>query len=135
MHGVPIHQRPRCGRWLNPDPMNKLIAISLATVLSLSEANAASALAQKSPSKAASELNSQSKRSLGVTIRALAFLFDGGTILLKSSLMEDGSLEQLKSLEKAGYVKTHLVTNADGEFVQIEVTAKGASVLLELRRQ
>lgn len=82
------------------------------------------------PANAAKSLNAQSKASLGVSIRALSYLFAAkpGTLLLKDSLVQDGSWPYLQELERAGYVRSSLMAAAEGEFVQISLTAKGRQV-------
>jgi hypothetical protein len=106
--------------------MRNLIAL-LVFLLVLLCASCTSEALDAPLAQAAKSLNAQSKTSLGVGIRALPFLFDSepGTFLLKDALVRDGSWSYLQDLERAGYVKANLVTSVEGQFVQIELTAKG----------
>ena len=81
--------------------------------------------------QAASKLNSQSKSSLGVSVRALSLLFQAtpGTFLLKDELVRDGSWSYLQELERAGLAKSRVVSQGRESFVQILLTAQGRQVL------
>ena len=87
------------------------------------------------PGKAAQTLNAQSKTSLGVGIRALAFLFEAepGTYLAKRSVSLQANWHHLVALKKAGYVEIHTVPSAEGDLVQIVLTDKGQAVVSELQ--
>ena len=87
-----------------------------------------------SPEAASRALNAQSKASLGVSVRSLAFLFDtdSGTYLAKNSVSLQNSWEHLKDLEAAGYVTVHTIPSAQGDLVQIVLTPKGHAVAGEL---
>jgi len=83
-----------------------------------------------SPASAARSINAQSQASLGVSIRSLAFLFEAGpgTYLAKDSVSLQESWEHLAQLERAGYVKVNTIPSAQGDLVEIVLTAKGQEV-------
>jgi len=80
---------------------------------------------------AARALNSQSKTTLGVSVRALSFLNDAGygEFLAARGLDADNSWTFLEELERAGYAKTHRFPSEGGDLVQIELTEKGQELL------
>jgi hypothetical protein len=108
----------------------KKTAIRLAPLVLLTSIACSTAAGDQSTPQAAADLDQQSQRTLGVHIRALQFLFEAepGTFLLKDVLVRDGAWDHLQELERAGYVKHSIVKAAEGEFVQIELTAKGHQV-------
>ena len=77
--------------------------------------------------QAAQLLNKQAVSSLGVSVRALTFLFSAqpGTLLLKDEFIRDGSWGSLQRLERAGYVKLKVARSTEGEFLQISLTPQG----------
>lgn len=110
--------------------MTNFKALCVTTVLLISTAASASEPCQPDVTQAAKALDAQSKSSLGVSLRALTFLFDAdpGTFLLKEALQLEGTLYYVKELERAGYAKVSTVKTADGEFVQIVPTDNGQSL-------
>jgi len=87
------------------------------------------------PEDAAKALETQAKRSLGVSVRALAFLFDAepGTVLSMHSVSLERSRPELESLEKAGLVKLHKFGGASGaDYLSIELTPNGQAVAGQL---
>jgi len=110
--------------------MTNFKALCVIGLLLLSAAASAAEPSRPNPATAAKTLDSQSKSSLGISLRALAFLFDAdpGTYLLKEALQFDGTLYNVKELERAGYAKVSTIKTADGEFVQIVPTDKGEAV-------
>ena len=105
--------------------MRYLAAVLASAVLLV--ASCASEADDTSIAEAAVSLNAQSQSSLGVSIRALQFVFAAGpgTYLLKDSLVQDGSWIHLQELERAGYIEAVSVATVEGDFVQIQLTAKG----------
>ena len=113
--------------------MNKNIV--LATLLAILSGLYGDTVSAASPEASAARiLNVQAKRSLGVDIRALAFLFEANqrTFLRKESLVSDGSWSHLASLEKAGYVTATTIKSRDGDYISLSLTTKGQQVLLAL---
>jgi hypothetical protein len=99
--------------------------------LSLTLFGAAGASAADHPAAgAATTLDKQSLKTLGVHVRALGLLFDAdpGTFLLKDALVHDGAWSHLLDLQKAGLVTHTSFKSAEGELVQIKLTAKGQAV-------
>ena len=107
-------------------------AILLAALVATS---CTSASPTDSPANAARSVNAQSQASLGVSIRALAFLFEAspGTYLAKDSVSLQESWKHLEHLERAGYVKVNTIPSAQGDLVEIVLTAKGQEVAAALR--
>jgi hypothetical protein len=88
-----------------------------------------------SSSEAARALESQAKKTLGVSVRALAFLFDSepGTVISMHSVSLQSAWSQLESLEKAGLVRLHKFGGTSGaDYLSIELTAKGQAVAAQL---
>ena len=105
-------------------------------VLFSSVAFAASDTKVEPVSAKATTLNNQAKKTMGVDIRSLSFLFEAGpgSFLLKASLVDNGSWPSLQKLERAGYVKLTTHADADGELINIALTVKGQQVLHALFR-
>ena|SRR6185312_3874555 len=109
-----------------------LISLAAMLCISLPIAQAASPdLVQE-----ARALNQQSKKHLGVSVRALLLLFDAqpGTFSLKYGLLHDGSWPYLGELQRAGLV---VVTTKSGKpyttvppntWLSIKLTNKGQQV-------
>ncbi len=85
-------------------------------------------------SQAAKALNAQAKKSLGVSVRSLAFLFDTdpGTVLAMNSVSLQSSWHFLEDLEGAGLVKLHKFGGTGADYLSIELTPKGQVVAHEL---
>ena len=84
---------------------------------------------------AAKALNSQAKSTLGVSVRALAFLFDAepGTVLSMHSVSLQRSMTELESLEHAGLVKLRKFGGTSGaDYLSIELTPTGQAVAAQL---
>jgi hypothetical protein len=109
--------------------MKLSLLIQSALALALYSA-AGQAPASQAPAKAAAALNSQAQKSLGVSVRALAFLFeaDPGSFLAKRSVALQAAWPQLMELQRAGYVRVNTFPSASGELVQIVLTPKGQAV-------
>jgi len=85
--------------------------------------------------EAAKALETQAKKTLGVSVRALAFLFDAepGSILSMHSVSLQTSWPELESLERAGLVKLRKFGGASGsDYLSIELTPKGQAVASQL---
>jgi hypothetical protein len=89
-----------------------------------------------SPDQAARALDAQSKATLKVGIRSLAFLFeaDPGDYLVRNSVSLEKAWPQLMELQSAGYVQVNEIQSASGELVQITLTPKGQAVVDEFTR-
>jgi hypothetical protein len=112
---------------------NSVVSIVLITLAGLSTISVAST--PVTSAEAAKSLNAESEALLGVSLQAVSLLFlaKPGTLLLKDSLMQDGSWLSLQALERAGYVKNNLIAAEEGEFVQVSLTTKGQQVVEALR--
>ncbi|MFT3897329.1 MAG: hypothetical protein QM719_06485 [Thermomonas sp.] len=111
----------------------KLRSISCLLILALCVACGKTSADDSDPAQAARALNADSKATLGVGIRSLAFLFDAdpGTYLLRNSVSLERSWPQLMALQSAGYVRVNSIQSASGEMVEIVLTPKGESVVKE----
>ena len=108
----------------------KLSLTLLAVICGLASA-ACVAAAPVNPDEAAKALETQAKKSLGVSVRALAFLFDAepGAVLSMHSVALQRSWPELESLERAGLVKLHKFGGASGaDYLSIELTSNGQAV-------
>jgi len=108
-----------------------VLAAFMFGLLCLVSTNAAG---QDTAGKAAKILNQQAQRSLGVSIRALAYLFDAepGSVLSMRSVALQQSWHHLEALEQAGMVKLHKFGGSGADYLRIELTPKGAAVAREL---
>ena len=88
----------------------------------------------KSPVQAAKMLNEQARKSLGVSVRSLAFLFDAGpgTVLAMNSVSLQNSWHYLEDLERADLVKLHKFGGSGADYLSSELTPKGRAVAREL---
>jgi hypothetical protein len=86
---------------------------------------------QKSVANAGRELDSQAKASLGVSVRALSFLYQAepGSFLVAGGLNANNGWPALQELETAGYAKINRFPSGSGEMVQIQLTPKGQELL------
>jgi hypothetical protein len=89
--------------------------------------------APASPDQAARALDAQSRATLKVGIRSLAFLFeaDPGDYLVRNSVSLEKAWPRLMELQAAGYVQVNEIQSANGELVQIMLTPKGQAVVDE----
>jgi hypothetical protein len=110
----------------------KTIALTVAILLTASSLSFARAAKPIDPAQSARELNAHAQKSLGVSVRALAFLFDAdaGTVLAKNSASLQRDWKHLESLQGAGLVELKML--GSGEYVQIVRTPKGEQVVRAL---
>jgi len=107
-----------------------LLAITLCTCSSLAVA------ASQDLAREAAALNQRSKAQLGVSIHALALLFNAqrGAYMLKYALVREGYWPVVQELQQAGLAKVTIVnglpngTEKSYQFVTLELTDKGQQI-------
>jgi hypothetical protein len=110
----------------------KIIVLTVAILLTAGSPNLVRAAKPIDAARAARELNTHAQKSLGVSVRALAFLFDAdaGTVLAKNSVSLQRDWKHLESLQGAGPVELRIL--GGGEYLQIVRTKKGEQVVRAL---
>ena len=106
------------------------INIAVFVAVALASASFVGAATPPDPSAAAWALNAQSQKSLGVSVRALAFLFGAtpGSYLDKTSLIKEGSWPRIQELERAGYVTVTTIPSGQGALVSLSLTKTGSAI-------